>query len=479
LSTTHEIRRWLEGTKGRPLPTGRTVEEAIEAGRVLLNKLEDRSTGHFLANDPDVLFGLWRCLEADGASSLVVASAYAFVSSCSWVRDEFDEREQLLASLSLLAWSNCRHRAAFDEMNEWEKRCLAHVSAQQPVRDFLALPFESRTLNINERFLNDRTVLLGVCEVLHDLRNRRPLIGAREGGLIYEWILSDRDRPMDEELQYFAGDVALSVAGASRQLGLFRLHEQWLGRAQMHFEKTVTPEALLARLEWSRLAAHHSLNRPEKAVAGLPAVRNVFRKYGLAEDQLKCDFVEATVLKAMGRQEESLKLFDAIIQSEWLDRSPLIAALSLISIGELHAQLGNPERGFQFLAESQRHVREADSPMAYGGIHAVSAEILKNEGELSKSIEEYGKAIEIYRNAGMSGQETYTRLLRADVLLAASRDDEAIQDLLCSLPVIESEDRGLEKWAATALLRESLRRKHIDAATVEQFRRWHSASREQ
>src|SRR5262249_44778905 len=102
----------------------------------------------------------------------------------------------------------------------------------------------------------------------------------------------------------------------------------------------------------------------------------------------------------------------------------------------------------------------------------------KNEGELAISIEEYGKSIDIYQNAGMSGQETYTRLLRADALLAASRDDEAIQDLLYALPVIEREDRGLERWAATALLRESLRRKSIDTATVEQVRRWHAASRE-
>jgi hypothetical protein len=478
LSTRHEIRRWLEATDAKAIPTGQTVDQAIEAGRVLLNELRDCSTRQRIAEDPDVLYGMWRYLESQNASVESVTCAYDFVDGCSWASDEFDERQQLLGSLSHLAWSDCRKRAAFGEMQEWEKRCLAHLTSTRLVRDFLALPYESRTRSINDRFLGDPSVMIGVCEVLHDLRNKRPLIAAREGSLTYQWIVSDETRLTEEEAQYLAGDLAYSVAGSHRQLGHFRLHEQWLSVARAHFIRTVVSEPLLARLEWSRLAACHSLNRPEKTLEGLPAVRAVFRRHHMAEDELKCDFLEANALKCTSRQQTALELFDAITRSELLDRNPLIAALTFVSIGELHAQLGNPRLGFQFLAESQRHVKEADSPQSYGQFHGVTAEILKNEGQLAGATEEYGKSIEIYRNAGMTGQETYVRLLRADALLAASRDDEAIHDLLCALPVIEREERDLEQWAATALLKESLRRKNINSATVAQVRNWHFACRE-
>ena len=478
MNAQNEIRRWLSVTKPNAVLLGRSVDEAITAGRALLTRLAVSPIESRISTDPDVLYGMCRFLETSEADEKLVARAYDFVNSSAWEDDEFDERQQLLASLSCIAWSDCRRRGALNEMQEWEERCRASLTAQQLGRDFLALPYASRTRSINDRFLSDRSVLVGVSDLLHDLRNRRPLIAAREGSLTYQWIVSDPARLTAEETQYLAGDLAYSVAGSHRQLGHFRLHEQWLRYAQAHFVRSVVPEPLLARLEWSRLAGCHSLNRPEKALEGLPAVREVFRRYDLAEDELKCAFLEANAFKSMHRQEEALELFDRITKSELLHRNPLIAALTLISMGELHAQLGNPQSGVHFLAESQHYVREADSPLSYGQIHGVTAEILKNEGEIASSIEEYGKAIEIYKSAGMAGQETYIRLLRADALLAASREDEAIQDLLCALPVIEREDRGLEEWAATALLKESLRRKRIDSATVDQVRRWHLASRE-
>jgi len=199
---------------------------------------------------------------------------------------------------------------------------------------------------------------------------------------------------------------------------------------------------------------------------------SVFRGYGLADDLAKSDFLEANALKTLGRQSEALARFEKVHARVNTSENPLLAGLALISIGELQAQAGDPTGAFETLARAMPHIRAADAPMGLGQVHGITAEILKNEGDLANAAREYGKAASIYEAAGMSGSEAYSRLLRADVLLTSGRDEEAIAELVRALPVMEREGRDVEEFAAVALLSEALRRSNVDSKTITNLRTW-------
>ena len=70
----------------------------------------------------------------------------------------------------------------------------------------------------------------------------------------------------------------------------------------------------------------------------------------------------------------------------------------------------------------------------------------------------------------MSLTETYMRVLRAETLLSAGREKEAVADLIIALPVIEREAALVDGVAALTLLKESIRRQRADHDTVMKLR---------
>jgi len=314
---------------------------------------------------------------------------------------------------------------------------------------------------------------------LHQLRNYQPLLALGEGSALYGWVSSRlHSDSSDEELWHIGGDISISVAGACRQLGRYKQSDSWLKRARSHFSRCTNAEPFVARVEFGRLACQHDLNRPDEVLAALPAVRSVFAKYELPEDQLKCVFLEGQALKSLGRHVEALELFRRTYESACAMHEPLFTGLALIALGEVTAQLGESERGFELLQEAIPYISISKSPIGFANLHAVAAEILKNEGDLVRSSTEYRGAVEIYDSAGMAAKAAYMRLLRSDTLLADGRENEAIAELINALLVIEQEGSALEEFAAVALLQESLRRRKVDPKVASQLRNWLLTTRE-
>ncbi len=471
------VQSWVVAANGQRIATGLSVAEATSRARDLLGSM----SADVLGDRPesiDILHAMCRCLENGEFDLGTLEFVYGLVERREWVEDEFCEQDELLARLAYIAWNDCRRSADRLAMKGWQARCVASVRKQEIACNFLALPFSTRSAGLNARFLVERPVLLAACVALEKSRNTQPVLALREATLTYRWLLA-RLRASDapEEMSYFAGELAYSAAGCCRQLGYFREHDYWLEVARAHFSDTHNPEPMLTRLEWSRLVAVYDRHRGDEILDQIPAVTATFRRYGMEVDEIRSIFLEANVLKAVGRGFEALQRFELVESAAAIADDPLLHGLSLVALGELAALSGEPQRGFQLLKVAMPFIQKAGAPLGFGALHSVTAEVLRNEGELEAASREYGEAVTVYETAKMSFQEAYLRLLRSDTLLALGREDEAVSELTAALPVIVREGASLDSVAAIALLKESLRRKKVDPRAVAKLRESFAAMR--
>ena len=465
------IQTWRAVTADRAVDTGPSVDDATGRARELLEDLSLRRpiTLAIDSENIDVFHAMCRCLGTGEFAPEVFQSAYDLVEGLPWQRDDFGERDDVIAKLAYAAWNDCRRRGDYRAINLWRRRCVSAVRNQEIVRDFLALPFASRSSNLNARFLSEFPIVLTSCVALEDARNTRPDRVAPEAVQLYKWVESVLEESQSDELNYFAGDVALSTAICCRHLGSFREHHSWLKVARSHFAATIAPEPLLARVRWCELAVIGDLHRQDEIVNEIPALTEAFRRYGMAEDELKSIFFEANALKVLGRYAAALRRLHVVRDSTSVSGDALLHGLSLVFIAEATAQLGQPELALESLERARPIIERTGSVLGLGNLYAVTAEVLKNEDRLGDAITEYGKAIAVYQTSGMALTEAYTRVLRAETLLAAEREGEAIADLVAALPVLEREDVLVDAVAALALLKESMRRQKADRHVVKKL----------
>lgn len=467
------VQNWVAATKGRNVPTGLSVEDAMSRARNVLGRLEQSGAeaGPVEAQTVDVLYAMCRCLERGTFALETLKVAYDLAASLQWPEDEFCERDQLLARLAYLAWNNCRLGPDCRAMRQWQSRCISSVTNQEIYRNFLAMTFATRSPSLNAQFLAEPPVLLTACSTLAKTCNTQPALAVHEAVLMYEWLTSQLNTSsVSEEIRYFAGDVAYYAAACFRHLGRFRAHDSWLDLAQAHFANTSYAEPLLARVKWCRLVALYDLHRSNEILGEIPSLTATFRRCGMEVDELKSIFLEASALKFVGRRSEALQRFEVVRSASATAADPLLLGMTVLALGELAGQFGEPERALGILQEALPYLQESGSPVGLGGMHSVTAEVLRNEGQLDAAAREYGKATEVYRAAGLSFQEAYMRVLRSDTLLASGRDDEAVEELAAALPVIAREGAMVDSVAALALLKESLRRKRADPRAIARLR---------
>lgn len=467
------VRGWLDTTKEGPVPTGLSVEMAMLRANDLLTALRrfgvDGVSCCISIGDVDVLHALARILETGSFTLETISSAYDLVATVEWANDEFCERDQLLAKLAYVAWSSCRRRGDYHSMRCWQDRCVNSVTAQEIVRNFLALSPSDRSPELNRRFLSDPTVVLALASKLALGRNRRPAAAAQEAGFAYDWLTKVETR-LDDGRTYLAAEFALSAGAATRHLGRLRESMTWALRADKCYSQTEGGSYFRPQVSFLQLCIAYAKHESGEVLLRIADVVADLERTGPPEQLWRCRLLEAMALKDTGRLDEALLRLEQLMPGlEELD-DPLLLSLTLAGIGEIAAKGGNYARAISCLKDALAHIQAADTPWAIANLHAELGEVLRDQGRLAQAIESYSAAVTTYAELGMDVNAAYLRIVLAETLIAARRHGDAMREILTALPIIEREQIAPDAAAAISLLRKSLREQATDPFALRRLR---------
>lgn len=476
------IRDWVEVTGAVELPPVPTNDEFLRQATILIHRLRctrvETLAGELEtdAEAPDLLLAICELLDRPGNSRSNerdgdLALAYELVSRMSWV-DAFGERDQILARLSFLAWDHWRKMGNYEVSQRWENCCVRHVRDQEHARQFLALEACQRSASLNRRFLGDEAVLLTLCVSLEGRRDAEPSAVAVEATLLYRWLLDDGTKSgiRAELTQFLAARVALSVAFAEYQLGRERNRNYWSGRAQAHAEKSLGAAPLKAMIEHARLVGAFGGRAFASVRARCPALIQRLDALQMHEKSLRVKLLRGRAMKELGESAEALVWMEKVEAEAVRDGDLVVAALALCDRAEILSSDGCFELAMTACRKAIEFAKRCDSGWVVANIQGTLGELLRNQGELSASVDAYSACVNSYDDLEMQTFAAYVRVILAETLLLAGLPGKAWATVLIALPVIERENLTQEAVAALGILREALRRQQPDPNVLRQLR---------
>lgn len=459
------------------MPVGLSAEEALKRARDLRSRISEGTRLSPPLDDdlPDTLFGLCSLLEDDalqstGAPLSEIQSVYQLVESLSWFGDEFDERAQMLARLSYLAWRVCLTSRPYGEVKTWRDRCVGHALSQDPVRDFLSIPFSKRSARLNWRFLADPAVLLAMCTLFERRRNTAVQEVALDGVAAWDWLSHRLVACPPVDMRFLRGDLCLSVGNALKYVSALSESEAWIERARSEFAQMPHSRVHLARAALLKLSVLHERHDSETILAEIPPLLDVFREENASFEYQTAKLLEALSHKNSGRTGEALRLLSALADSDAVITHPIAHCLALINLAELLATEGSLAAAALCFERADTRVHELNVSLCTGHFYGSFAECLRDQGRLSEAIDSYRLAVATEERGGLVRGAAYMRVILAETLVAAGREAEALTELVTALPVIMAEKQSREGAAAIALLSESIRRQRLDAVTIRHLR---------
>jgi tetratricopeptide (TPR) repeat protein len=405
----------------------------------------------------------------DVAGALEDASRlHAFVSAAPWAEPDFDEKAELLRACSLWAWRLARRAGKASVSEKWFRRAGAGREADAGLMnafsvDPISLPVNERATRGAEFGLDDPEVLLALCALLRDQWETRPDGVRQDSEFLYNFI----ERPkrkigLFDEREYFLGELALIAGTSCRVLSRRDQARRWFGRSEAAFGNTMNAVADWARLSYQRLALGAEERRFEEVMELLPALMETFGKLGMAEDALKCRFLEGAVLRETDRLDEARDLYLGICrEAEGIGQERLLAVGSY-NLVQVYSLQGLAQEA---IAESRRALpalRRQENRIGIAKLQWGLACLLRESGKPFEAIETFRASQQEFSEIGMHADVAAIQLVVADLLLDRGKHDEAEAQILSALPTIEEYRLVSEGIAALSLLKESVRQKKIN-----------------
>jgi hypothetical protein len=468
----------VQAVKGRDVPTGLSIDEATERAKATLRRIAEDGDGTPWTESgsdlADVIHAACRVvaseevLPAMGMNALT--TLYSTVEGLCWPDDHFDERGELLARVSYLAWLCARRHGTCTETIRWEARAIEHARRQEPVRAFMDLCLEERSDDLNRRFLGDPAVLLAVIGRLRELMDHQPVLLLREATGMREWLVANQGvLPSREEAAYFVAEFDWILAAGSRLRGRYGVSQAWLVRMAQDFAGVVGSVSLRARGRYTQLTLLYHQRLFENVLEQLPEVVESFLGLGMQDYVSKCYLLKAISLKEVGREDEARAELAALTSDPGV-RDKQVRALALIGLAELDGRLGRYGLAMAKLSAADALVRGECLPIVMGHLHGIRGEILRDQGSLLQAAESYRLAVVVYRAAGMVSFAVYVQVVLSETLLAAGLEGLATDEIMDALPTIAELHLVREAMAAVALLRESIRRRKPDPSALRELR---------
>lgn len=336
-------------------------------------------------------------------------------------------------------------------------------------RKALATATNDRLAMVGELRLEDPETLLGVCGLLRERLETSPAETLREAEFYYRFLEHPK-RPIGiiDEREYFLGEAALIAGTACRVLSRRDEASRWFDRSEAWFRHTVNSVADWSRLSYQRLALRVEKREFDEVLELLPPLIESFEKLEMHEEALKCRFLEGVVLTEADQPSAAILSLRRIREeAEALGNDQLLAT-ALTNLSQLHAALGEAEAA---LDASQRALlvwNRLGNRVGVAKVHWGVGDLLRVKGKISSALEAYRSAMNEFADIGMRGDVAALELVMADLLLDIGQDEQARQEILAALPVIDEIQMVPEGKAALALLRESVRGR-IDRAALRQL----------
>ena len=476
------IPTWVTSTRNVDIPPQPAKDELDRSVIELRRRLRAGSYTDFhldadhqgLAVLSRLCFELSKPLTVGELTGSDAAAAYDLVSRLTWSSDLFEERNEVLSQLALVVWRQARQFGTTEIMVVWERKYRAAFSQPSAERasleQFLTSEDSERNDELAQVISSDVRSVFGLCELLREYCDSCPAKALTEASFFFKWISERGHIALENERTYFLGTLALLAGTASRFVGLREGAARWFERAQCFLSKLRNSEPELAKLAYGRLTLSYELRQYALIVRDVPFLLVRCRKLGLEELEIKCLFVEGSALKECGEHQVALAKFLSL--EEWLRRSDPCRLLGgvLSRVGELYAARGLHHKAMQKYQEALPLLRESGRPSMVADLKGTVGETCRDMGKLATAIELYREAISDYAELSVVSLPAYLRIVLAETLLLAGRAREAEIEILAALPTIEAEQMAEEGFAALKLLRKSLDRSKLDAASLRALR---------
>jgi tetratricopeptide (TPR) repeat protein len=459
---------WVARTDPSSIDVGLDAQRALVLARDLITRLRE---GEVSPTSIDLDAGALDVLHAaveiiagvgavDGNGALEEMSLlHDFIAAANWWEPSFAEREELLQSCSLWAWRFAREAGKPRVAEVWSRRLeVEELSVTELVREFMAEPEQMRFRGIEEP-----ETLLRICGALRSQLEVSPLVVREEAELFYRF-LSDPRRSIGlfDESDYFRGELAL-IAGIGCRL-LARRDEavQWFDRSEASFRVTTNAAAVSLRVAYQRLALLVEERRFTDLREQLPRLVEKFMTLDMAEDVLKCRFLEGISLTETGDFSGAASLFREITEEAEAQKNEKLLGVAYVNLVHIYGSLG---QATDALAASERALavmRRSGNNRGIAKTLLGIGTLLRTEGRLRDSVEALRSSQIEFRSLGMMADVAAGSLVVADMLLELNEREEARREILAALPVIENYKLVPEGVAALSLLRESVRQERVN-----------------
>ena len=469
------IRKWLASEVPSRWAGTDAVEDAMEWATDRWASLRTRLEPLSMSDPdlPDRLNALSLVAFRDQVAEPVVsAHCYRWLKRAVWPGSEtFGERALLLARFAYVASRQFRRRARFGAGTSWEKRSIAWVVQQPAVEEFLAILGREDSEQLNRRFLCDAPMLLGACQRVRQHLNNAPGSAFGEAVSILNFLEADTQLELSsEERSYFVAQLELYAGLSCKNASQHAEARAWIERARCSSIGIVESDSVVARIEFARLSVAQEARSYSEALAGVTGIVVAFARLGMTDFVARSYLLEGMALKELGRDREALSSFRKVVEPRFRAIEPWLRGLALAAMAELRGRAGEYESAKRLLTDSWHLMMDSDVSTAIAYFHAVSAEILRGEGDLASAAECYRRAGDTWTAGGMDGLAAYVKVVLSETLLAAGKEAEAVCEIMTALPAIEKLKLMQEGIAAVALLRESLRRQNADPEALRNLR---------
>jgi tetratricopeptide (TPR) repeat protein len=338
-------------------------------------------------------------------------------------------------------------------------RQASAAAGKEAADRLLALPHGERPKEVME----DPETLLALAASLRDLLESKPLQLRDEAEFFFNF-LDQPKRPIGlfDEREYFLGEFALLAGTASRALARRADAARWLDLADANFRLTVNAVADWSRVSYHRLAMALEERKFDQLFEQLPLLRESFDRLDMAQESLKCRFLEGLALVESGTPWSAIEIFEnAVLEAKKLGNPKLLAA-AYGNLVHVHGLMGSSSQALEASRQALSLLDKVQAREYVAKIQWGIGSLLRTQGKLAAAIEAYREAGTHFEQMGLQADLAATRLMVADLCLELGEDAAATQEVLLALPVVDEYKLVPEGMAALALLRESVRQQKVN-----------------
>jgi tetratricopeptide (TPR) repeat protein len=172
-----------------------------------------------------------------------------------------------------------------------------------------------------------------------------------------------------------------------------------------------------------------------------------FSSLGLAEEALKCRFLEGTALREKGQFAESVEVFRDICREAETQGNVRLTAHATTSLAQCCRLLGRPEQAMEYARKALPLLNQLNNRTTLVKLRWSVANILREQGKLGEAIGAYRETLESAQTVGMRGDVAALHLVLADLMLDVGQDRQAEWEVRAALPIIDEERRSSSSTA--------------------------------